>query len=817
MRFFENPRFKVFRIKPNSKEPIDKWNAEEKWKNYKGCVYQEGYNYALWLAGSGLVALDYDPRNAKLEASETIFKLSSFLLSTYSHATQSGGRHYIFSLDENFAYTFKGKVCDGIDIKYNGYIVIPPSSIDGNKYEEVKESTNSIIPLPYELEKYCLYRLNEDQEENYAITPDRDKKFNYELMSKDIQKYANENKLDYETWYNLGMCLYNIFEGGEKGLECFKIISDNKYYSDSSAKILNKWESFKGSKSSKRVGVGKLSYLLGRMGLDIDQYLDIDYFFESVMEEQKENTLEEDLSNWIGEDEKIKKEKKINKSSNLRDILYKHINDDLTEEKISKILLALSGIGLNLKSLLCIEGTLEELAVKYFNKFVAYIENSKSYVVLRDIGTATEDFALYTSSQFKDRFAHLSFRVGTKLIYLSDYYIKSKHRKFYSDIAYSPRSNRTDILTVFPRGCVSIEPKDKDYDSEVIKPFLSMIYHNLCGIPFDEEELDEEHLRPKKNLYRYILWYVAHTLRKPQEAQSVILAFWGDQGTGKNTFTETIEKLFISPKMISNTMADQLEGVYTDFVAKSFWCVINEFPPKLESRAWARLKAYTGTSGFLTMNPKGERQYQALVRARFITTSNLYPAFGETSDNRRVVRIQTEKYIRDFSELARLKYNENFLHNLAKYFNTIDLNEFETCVIPKLSIMCKEELEMEKTLKKERTRDTEVMHEAFLDLLAVDEAPYILEKGNKNFVILKLLFKSVYQKFYELTGLRKSMEYQTSIQFINKMIRFYPHPDPKIKAPKQITISRFGESMKVYDLDEMRNYFIGGSRIDWQD
>ena len=61
------------------------------------------------------------------------------------------------------------------------------------------------------------------------------------------------------------------------------------------------------------------------------------------------------------------------------------------------------------------------------------------------------------------------------------------------------------------------------------------------------------------------------------------------------------------------------------------------------------------------------------------------------------------------------------------------------------------------------------------------------------------------------------MEYQTSVQFINKMARFYPNPNPKIKAPKQISVSRFGESMRAYSLDEMRNYFIGGSRIDWQD
>ena len=818
MNFFNDPKYKVFYIKPNSKEPFDKWNSEEKWKNYKGCVCNEQYNHALWLAGSGLVAIDYDPRNEDSQTPKVLLKLSSFLLSTYSHATQSGGRHYIFSLDKDFAYTFKGKICNGIDIKYNGYIVIPPSSIDGNKYEEVKESENPILPLPKEVEDYCLYRLDEDTQESYAITPDRDKKFDYELMSKDIQEYANKNKLGYETWYNLGMCLYNIFEGKEKGLECFRIISNNKYYSDNDLSLLNKWNSFKGNKNNKRVGIGKLSYFLGKMGLDLDQYLDIDYFFESAMEEKKESTLEEDLSSWVGEDEKIRKEKKINKSSNLRDILYKHTkNDNLDEEKVSSILTALSNIGLNLKSLICIESTLEELAVKYFNKFVAYIENSKSYAVLRDIGTAKEDFTLYNNSQFKDRFAHLSFRVGSKLVCLSDYYVKSKHRRFFSDIAYAPRSNNASVITVFPRGCVSIEPHDTDYDPAVIKPFCDMIYHNMCGVPIEEEELDEENLRIKKNLYNYIVWYVAHTLRKPQEAQSVILAFWGDQGTGKNTFTETIEKLFISPRMVSNTMADQLEGVYTDFVAKSFWCVINEFPPKLESKAWARLKAYTGTSGFLTMNPKGERQYQATIRARFITTSNLYPAFGETSDNRRVVRIQTEKHIRDFSELARLKYNENFLHNLAKYFNTINLNEFEPCVIPKRLIMSREELEMEKTLKKERTRDTEVMHEAFLELLTVDEAPYIIDKKDKKFVSLKLLFKSVYQKFYELTGLRKSMEYQTSVQFINKMARFYPHPNPKIKAPKQITVSRFGEVMKVYDLDEMRAYFLVGNSLNWDD
>ena len=672
------------------------------------------------------------------------------------------------------------------------------------------------------------------------------------------------------------MCLHSIFEGSDQGFEYFKIISNNKYYSDSDSELLKKWNSIDGSRQNK-FGLRTFIEILGCMNIDIDDYLDSFYLFQKYIEEKKEEEqrekifkdnlklldeidkynrqldrenrraekeaeriekenrraerenkkeierMEKDLRQKIKEKKKEQQEnekkvemEKVEKSQGiLSDLLEK---ESIEEPELLARLETITNIKCSAKFILSMSKALEELAVKYFNTFVVYIESSKSYAVLKDMGTATEGFTLYTTSQFKERFSYLYIRSAVGKQYpLASYYLDSSLKKSYFEIAYAPTSNRKDMLTVFPRGCVSIEPTATDYDPEVIKPFLNMIYHNLCGIPLNEEELDVEDLKVKKNLYKYLIWYVAHTLRKPQEAQSVILAFWGDQGTGKNTFTETIEKLFITPRMVSNTMADQLEGVYTDFVGKSFWCVINEFPPKLESRAWARLKAYTGTSGFLTMNPKGEKQYQALVRARFITTSNLYPAFGETSDNRRVVRIQTEKYIRNFSELARLKYNESFLHNLAKYFNTIDLNEFETCVIPKQLIMNKEELEMEKTLKKERTRDTEVMHEVFLDLLAVDEAPYIINKNNQNLVSLKLLFKSVYQKFHELTGLRRSMEYQTSVQFINKMARFYPNSDPKIKAPKQITISRFGKSMKVYDLIEMRNYFIGGSRIDWQD
>ena len=156
MKFFNDPNYKVFKIKYNSKEPIDKWKDPNKWENYQGCDYEEGYNYALYLSASNLVALDYDPRNQTNETKKTLDSIRPFLEATYSHKTAGGGDHYLFKVDPKIAYPFKGKLCDGVDIKYNGYIVIPPSSIDGKNYEEDLFGTNHIIDLPLEIENMCV-------------------------------------------------------------------------------------------------------------------------------------------------------------------------------------------------------------------------------------------------------------------------------------------------------------------------------------------------------------------------------------------------------------------------------------------------------------------------------------------------------------------------------------------------------------------------------------------------------------------------------------------------------------------------------------
>lgn len=814
MKFFNDPNYKVFRIKYNSKEPIDKWKDPNKWKNYQGCDYEEGYNYALYLSASNLVALDYDPRNETHETKKTLNNIRPFLEATYSHKTAGGGDHYLFKVDPTTAYPFKGKLCDGVDIKYNGYVVIPPSFINGKNYEADLFGTNHIIDLPFELEEMMCAKIPEKAESKQIdITPYRDKKFKYKELSEAILEYANNNVLDYDTWLRLGAGFHSIFEGSEEGFKYFKLISKNSYFQDSDLEIKKKWESFSND-HGRKIGLGGLISILKDMKIDIDDYLDPNWILNFTEKdiELRENKSKEEANKML----QIIKKKDGKDLNQLFNPLLK--KDYIEEDEFLKALKEVNNLKLPSKGIKAIEDILRDIAIKFFSQFAVYVKSSKCYAVLENLGTPREEFYLYSYFQFKERFLayHIKSATGKK-IYLTEYYSESDKRRSCMEVVYAPSTTQKDFIAIFPRGSVSIEPTAKDYDPKVIEPFINLVKHNICGIPFDESRVDKNEFRAKKNLMKYIFWYMAHTLRRPEEAQSVVLALWGDQGTGKNMFTGIFGRLFINPMMATNVTFNNLEGNYTDYIAKRLLCVFNEFPPKLEGRVWSRLKAHTGTEDFMTMNPKGEKQYNAMIRARFITTSNLYPSFGETSDNRRIVRIQTEKHIKDFTEIARLRYDDNFIHNVAKFLNTIDLNEFNSSVIPKDRIMTEEEIETESDLKKEQTKDTEIMHEVFISLLNIEEAPYIIKRRKLDGRIVKYiylgdLFKCAQAKYKELVG-KRSLEYQTSKQFLSKMIRFYPNARYEKPVALKSPFNVHGKTIKLYDYDGFIKYFLGTNNI----
>lgn len=145
---------KQLRLKKNGKAPLvaGAFNGEseeliQKW-------IQEGGNVGtLTGSASGIAVIDIDNHNGV----DGLGNLKEFL-DTYDITlpktqvikTPSGGLHYYFKLDEKYNETQfiqNHSQLEGVDFQTHGrYIVAPPSQIDGNYYEVVRDIELAELP-----------------------------------------------------------------------------------------------------------------------------------------------------------------------------------------------------------------------------------------------------------------------------------------------------------------------------------------------------------------------------------------------------------------------------------------------------------------------------------------------------------------------------------------------------------------------------------------------------------------------------------------------------------------------------------------------
>lgn len=98
---------------------------------------------------TGLIVLDIDVHEVDgYKTLSAIEKVYEPLPSTLEVVTPTGGKHYYFKLPPDTQIERQINQFAGIDILTNGYVVAPPSSIDGKKYEIVNGSLNEIANFP---------------------------------------------------------------------------------------------------------------------------------------------------------------------------------------------------------------------------------------------------------------------------------------------------------------------------------------------------------------------------------------------------------------------------------------------------------------------------------------------------------------------------------------------------------------------------------------------------------------------------------------------------------------------------------------------
>jgi Bifunctional DNA primase/polymerase, N-terminal len=129
----------VFPLYPRSKEPngrlvhngflnatTDRGIIENWWRRDMSA------NIGVACAPSGVVVIDVDPRNGGDDTLPALEKELGSLPVTWTCLTPSGGQHRYF---RDSVGHYVGTLGDGIDIKFHGYVVAPPSiHPDGGTY-----------------------------------------------------------------------------------------------------------------------------------------------------------------------------------------------------------------------------------------------------------------------------------------------------------------------------------------------------------------------------------------------------------------------------------------------------------------------------------------------------------------------------------------------------------------------------------------------------------------------------------------------------------------------------------------------------------
>jgi hypothetical protein len=103
------------------------------------------------MAASNLVAIDIDPRNGGLYTMEQLEAEHGALDSSLLAFTGGGGEHRVFSLSADTAAGLPGKLGPGVDIKWNGYILVEPSLHPSGKsyqWEASSSPLDGIAPTP---------------------------------------------------------------------------------------------------------------------------------------------------------------------------------------------------------------------------------------------------------------------------------------------------------------------------------------------------------------------------------------------------------------------------------------------------------------------------------------------------------------------------------------------------------------------------------------------------------------------------------------------------------------------------------------------
>lgn len=257
-------RWKIIPLKNGTKEP-----AISNWKNLATDNFEtimrwekqfDKPGWGLYAEGSGLIIVDTD---LKHDGPNEFKKLTKEMgdISTLTSNTGGGGNHYIYAF-KNKKGKIKGFITKGIDIKFNGYIVLPPSIHPNGNFYEWQNFDLEVRELPDSLYKYMVSEVVDTVQVGSKKIP-IPKSISYQIV-----ELVKKSEIQYSEWINTGMALKHSYPD-EFGRELFLDATENLSYQEGDLEKANEiWDSIKNDTDSPFTMRGLL-YLLEKKGHDV--------------------------------------------------------------------------------------------------------------------------------------------------------------------------------------------------------------------------------------------------------------------------------------------------------------------------------------------------------------------------------------------------------------------------------------------------------------------------------------------------------------------------------------------------------------------
>lgn len=199
-------------------------------------------NIAIFLAGSGLCAVDIDPRNGGDYTIEVLESEHGKIDSDVLQLTGGGGEHRVFLLPSGDV-KLPGTLGKGVDFKSNGYIIAEPSShVSGQSY--VWEMSSDPLagavpsPLPDWIRSFNINAAHASNESGTLHNGMSDNQY-YDVLEA-LQFIGSDDR---DTWLNVGMALQASGDKRAYQMWCDWSQASPKFDQNDQYRV---WRSFKG-------------------------------------------------------------------------------------------------------------------------------------------------------------------------------------------------------------------------------------------------------------------------------------------------------------------------------------------------------------------------------------------------------------------------------------------------------------------------------------------------------------------------------------------------------------------------------------------